>query len=401
MNEFAEYKEKSGNCAFCGNSPVPHLPTYIFQTFNVFVGLLYKQLVSFKIYRLITKFLRYVFAYVQRIHYPLAQCMGIVTYNNDPKKATTYRSQVIWEEALKRSIPMQQICIFGKPVDIYRMDMQGTFVYFESIPLPPWVDVSDYSWMDDKYLLKIHLAKQNIPVPRCISVTTEAEAVDAYKTFSSAVIVKPRIGSRARHTAVNITNVEQLREAFAIAQQICHFVVIEEYLPGSVCRATVIDGTLRGFLEAHQPLVVGDGVSTIEELVLKKNNMRHERVGEVILTADHDNHLKKQGYSRGSVIEKDVRVELNLHTGRLFGGETKEYGEMIHIDMKSAIERAGKALSAPLVGFDIIVSGNPMEAGVHWGIIEANTLPFIDLHYLPLHGTPTAVAQHIFTLWES
>jgi hypothetical protein len=35
-----------------------------------------------------------------------------------------------------------------------------------------------------------------------------------------------------------------------------------------------------------------------------------------------------------------------------------------------------------------------------WGIIEANSLPFIDLHYWPLYGEPVNIASYVWDLWE-
>lgn len=398
---FVEYKEKVGTCSYCGNSPVPHIPTFVFQTFNIFVGLIYQQLVSFKLYRIITLCIRYTFSWVQRVHYPLAMYLGILKFSDNVEKATTYRSQVIWEEAHSRGIHMQQIIVFGKPVDVYRMLHKNHWWYFESVPLPYWLDQSDYAWMDDKFLLKEHLKKRKVPVPRSVSVTTQGQARAAFRAFSGPVVVKPRIGSRARHTTVNITTEKELIIAFKIAQQLCYSVVIEDYLPGSVCRATTVNGVLRGFLRGEAPFVVGDGTSTIEQLVVNKNASRPERVAEIVLTADHDSHVRRQGYSRTSIPRKDTVVSLNLHTGRLFGGETEEYGEAVHPSIKQAIELAAQALSAPLIGFDVILPdplSEPPDGA--WGIIEANTLPFIDLHYLPLKGYPTQVAKYIFDLWE-
>lgn len=400
--EFIEYKEKAGSCSYCGNSPVPHFPTFVFQSFNVYVGFLYKHFVSWKLYRVITLCLRYIFIWVQRVHYPLAAMMGILSFSNETTKASTYRSQVIWEEAQRRGIKMQQIFVFGKPVDLYRMSIRSQWYYFESIPIPYTFDQSDYAWMDDKFYLKSVLSGLDVQVPRSVSVYSVRGAKKAYASFKGPVVVKPRIGSRARHTFVNVQNEDELVSAFKIARQLCICVVIEDFLEGSVCRATTVQGKLRGFLRAEAPFVVGDGTSTIEQLVQIKNAQRPERVAEIVLTTDHDSHMRRQGCNRKMVLERGRKVTLNLHTGRLFGGETEEYGNAIHPSITQSIEKAAQRLSAPIIGFDVIVN-DPLskQSDGSWGIIEANTLPFIDLHYLPLKGSPTPVAKYVIDLWNS
>jgi hypothetical protein len=36
----------------------------------------------------------------------------------------------------------------------------------------------------------------------------------------------------------------------------------------------------------------------------------------------------------------------------------------------------------------------------HWGIIECNSLPFINLHHFPIEGNPENVASKIWDLWK-
>jgi D-alanine-D-alanine ligase-like ATP-grasp enzyme len=64
------------------------------------------------------------------------------------------------------------------------------------------------------------------------------------------------------------------------------------------------------------------------------------------------------------------------------------------------MERAARALQTPLVGFDLIIPDPERDPDAQtWGVIEANSLPYIDLHYLPLEGTPSNVAASVWDLW--
>jgi hypothetical protein len=326
--------------------------------------------------------------------------MGIVTYGTDVSKANTYRSQVIWEEANKRGLLMQQIRVFGKPVDLYRVQMHRKWYYFESLPVPPWMDQSSYAWMDDKYLLKREIGTR-ISVPVCVSVSTSDEAAAAFKKIGGVAVVKPRIGSRGRHTTTMIQSEPIVRSAFESARQLCHFAVVEAHLHGPVCRATVVGNTLAGFFAAHPPYVVGDGKQTIESLITSKNKQRPDRVEPIVLTDEHESFLRRQHLHRTSVPKKGERVELSQRTGRLFGGETTELLPLVHPKLRTYLEEATKALAAPIVGYDLIIEDATKDPDLQaWGIIEGNSLPFIDLHYLPLHGSPSPVAANVWDLWK-
>jgi D-alanine-D-alanine ligase-like ATP-grasp enzyme len=397
---FPEYTEKKPTCPYCGNSQVLHWAAFLIETGNVYTGRIYYWFAQFRLYRLIVVGMHWFFQYVMRIHYALSQIMGIITFSEDIAGAKSYRSRVIWEEAQRRRIPMQQLLVFKKHTEMYRAKLNGSWFYFQSLPVPWWLPQVDYSWMDDKYLLKKHCSERGCRMIFSESARTEAQAKRAFDASSGLVIVKPRIGSRGRHTVTRICTQEALIEAFHIAKQLCHFVVIEDFIDGAVCRATTVNGKLVGFLWGSQPAVIGDGVHTIAQLIIAQNSSRHERIGEIVVTKDTVLHLRQQQLTVSDVPAKGVRVELSLHTGRLFGGETEEFGNAIHPELKNEIEKVARVLAAPVIGFDLIISEHPFQPQKKWGIIEANTLPFIDLHYLPLRGTPTIVAKYIFDLWD-
>ena len=331
------------------------------------------------------------------------QAFGVVRWGDDVSKALTYRSQVIWEEARRRGIPMQQAFFFGLPTDIYRATLRKKWIHFKSIPIPPNVSQDAYVWIDDKFLLKRVLREAHVPVPESVSTATRASARAAFERIKIPVAVKPRAGSRGRHTTVNVCTIEDLERAFKSARRLCRFVSIERYLEGSVCRATLVQGKLVGFFQADPPRVIGDGSSTLAELVAGQNAHKHERIGNIALNAEHEAFLHRQGLTMNSVPEKGRIVPLSHRTGRLFGGETRELLDTVHPTLRAHLERAARVVvGAPVVGFDLIIKDPTADPDAEeWGVIEANSLPFIDLHYLPLYGTPSNPAAAVWDMWNT
>lgn len=401
---FSEYKEKLGACAECGNSPVNHTIVCTLNTVSVVLsGVFFAARKN--------RFIQYMENVLQRIadgmdawHARAMQVIGAVRFKDDPTKALTYRSQVIWEEALRRGIPMQQAYFLGFPTDIYRAKPRGdAWSYFKSIPIPPAVSQSAYVWIDDKFLLKRALRDANIPTPQTRSIVTRAQARVAFEAIGAPVVAKPRAGSRGRHTTVNVRTPEDLDRACTSAQRLCRFVSIERYLEGSVCRATLVRGKLVGFFKADPPQIVGDGVSTVAELVAEKNMRKPDRMGDVVFTAEHESFIRRQGFTAESVPEQGRVVLLTHRTGRLFGGETRELLDTVHPALRAHVERVATVIPGlPVVGLDLIIRDPESDPGVQeWGIIEANSLPFIDLHYLPLYGKPSNPASAVWEMWST
>lgn len=410
MTEFHELKEKPGDCVACGTSPVNHVVTKFFNTLNVWAGALFKNISTSYIYKKIDRIIAYIHYYVGPISNRFAWVLGIVRYKDDPTKAVSYRSQVVWEDGASLGIVTHQITIYGKLTELYRSRIPQGFMYpnapertvvYESLPVPPWVSGTGNSWFDDKYTLKQFLRSHGVPAPRSITCTTESEAVDAFRELGAPVVCKPRIGSRARHTTVYITTEDELKAAFKSAKMLNRFVCVEEHLVGPVCRATVIGGNLVGFFEGAPPRIVGDGVHTVRELIDIKNATKHERVQKVVCTDEHIRFLAKQQMMLDSVLPSDKSVWLTWRTGRMFGGETRELLTTVHPKMRSYMEKAAAVLDTPVVGFDLIIADPESDPDTQiWGVIEANSMPFVDIHYLPLKGTPSRAALSVWQLWK-
>ena len=395
-----EFKDKPSACADCGNSPVNHFEAYVSHTLSVWSSRAAKKRRAgmFGAFRTLSDRL---YAILEPIFFVLLSHVPGAHFSHDVSKARTYRSQVIWEEAMRRGIHMEQLVFFKLYTDIYRAKIRGSWNYFISIPIPPERANDSAAWMDDKFLLKDALRSVGVASPHIVSVTSLQAALREFYELRP-VVVKPQSGSRGRHTTVNVTTEQELTAAFKSAQKLCRYVAIEHYIEcGSVCRATVIGGKLAGFFQAHPPRVLGDGRSTVAELIAQQNAQKPDRVQNIVLTEEHRRFMSRAGYSESSVLPLGFALALTQRTGRLFGGYTRELLGREHPKLRAYMEKAAAALGTPLVGFDLMIPDperDPDEQS--WGVIEANSLPYIDLHYLPLEGTPSNVAAAVWDLWN-
>lgn len=347
------------------------------------------------------------FSFVERIVvivcYPfiaLASLLGLYRWGDDPARALTGRAKVIWHEATARGIRMRQMILCGKPMEFYTVRMGKKNYYFNGLPIPPSRNALSYSWIDDKINLKRFFQKHQIPVSKGGRVWNLVGARKTFAALSKPVIVKPRRGSHGRHSVTHVYTEEELVEAHRIATQLCQCVVVEEHLIGSVYRGTYVDGTIVGILRGDPPRVVGDGVSTIRELVARKNATRHPRVGEVIIDAKCVDFLARQELSPDTVVDAGRVIDLSEKIGLAYGGNAVEMIPQTHPELIAILKKAGDLLAAPVVGFDFIIPDATIgPTGQRWGIIEANAEPFIDLHHDPLEGMGINVAAMVWDLW--
>lgn len=393
-------KKAKKTCSACGNSVVNHRLVFASNFIDEAVGKFGNTFLSF-LPKLPTEKFQGTADFLEKRSFDLFRLIGALRHSADIEKARSGRSKLIWEEAQRRGIEMEQSVFLGKYLEHYRVKMNGEVFYFQSLPVPPWLPQGGYDWTDDKFILAKKLDAVGIPTPATRKVSSISEACSAFEKLSKPLIIKPKSGSRGRHTTTNIKNVEELERAFSIARQITPAMVAQEHLFGSIYRATVVDNVLVGFFRSDPPQVVGDGIKNIRELIVEKDSKRNERVNEISVDDDLVSFIERQGYTLDSVLPLDTVIDLSAKTGRFCGGYTKEMLPEVHHKMHSIFKKAGELVSAPVLGFDLIISDPTQDPDTQrWGIIECNSLPFIDLHYFALEGTPINVAKHVWDLWE-
>ena len=303
------------------------------------------------------------------------------------------RTKCLWKAAEKRGIKMRQFRVLKKPTIIFIAEFGGEVRVFEGLPRPKGVASSSLEWMDNKAILKRKFQAGGIPVAKGGVATAGKKAPTLFHTLGRAVIAKPNWGSRRRHTTTHIMTDGELLSAFRKALKLSPWVVIEEELKGFVFRITLIGGRLAGALRREPPFVTGDGTSTVLALVAKENQNPKRHGGifhEILMDKDADEELKRQGLFRESVPAIGQFVALNQKVGRGQGGSNTEMLPKVHPENVKLFEKLAKVLGDPLVGVDFIMQDieKPWGEQELVGAIECNSLPFLDLHHMPLYGNP-------------
>jgi len=322
-------------------------------------------------------------------------------FTDKPGVSDSWRTKCFWEEAGKRGIKMREFHL-GPIHDAFMAEFGGKRLIFDGLPRPGLGDSPSLTWMDNKGIMKKKFKKEGIPVAEGGIAFTKRGALKIFNRILKPVITKPNLGSRSRHTEIHLDTPEKLVTGFKKAKKLSPLVVVEEELRGYLFRGTLIGGKLVGVVRRDQPEVTGDGVSTLRAL-WEKENERPERAGplfhKIPLDKEAETELNRQGVNMESVIEKGRVVTFSQKTSRGCGGTTTEVTSITHPDNREMLEHVGRFLGDPLIGVDFILEDitKSWKEEQHSGVIECNSLPFIDLHHYPLFGRADNVAG---ALWD-
>jgi D-alanine-D-alanine ligase-like ATP-grasp enzyme len=388
-------------CPDCGPVTVPHatewissaideLLSYINRPFEMVIQALQPLVSSLKPGRLAKPF----------AHLLVALHMGTII--DAPDEKNNLRAKVIWEEATRRGIMMRELRIFGASRELFFASYEGDTIVFDGMPRPRNASTAALAWMDNKGTIMKKFRAVGIPVPRGRSCWSLQQAEQTFREINAPVIVKPHLGSRSRHTYIGITDIETLRHAFKKAKEISPFAVVQEQLKGFVFRVSFVNNHVAGVMRREPPHVIGDGKHTIKELIEQENN-NPLRPGpifhELLMNEETIATLAKDNRTLNTIPSTGLMVLLHDKVSRNYGASTTEI-ETIHPDNQALFSLIAKTINDPLVGVDFIIE----DMAKSWreqkpcGVIECNSLPFIDLHHYPLRGPAKNVAGLVWDM---
>lgn len=223
---------------------------------------------------------------------------------------------------------------------------------------------------------------------------TDVERAWAWASFVSPLVVKPFNASQGRGVYVGVETEEEFRTAFeAVAQQYGE-VLVENFLTGTEHRALVVDNKLVAVTRRVPAHVIGNGKSSLAELVREKN--RHRGLIHKPLVVDQvaTENLKRQDLSPESIPSDGQVVYLrrtsNLHTG----GDAVDATDELTESEQEFVERAARAIPGLRVaGFDVLLPREPGDGAP--AVLEVNPFPMISMHHFPAQGESRDVAGSI------
>lgn len=335
------------------------------------------------------------FKLLQRLH------LGRIIEKPDERLSS--RAKVLWESAEKLGIRIYEFRLFERALDTFVAFYKNQVKFYYTVPRPYKALSPGFWWMDDKSVMRKELSKQGIPVAAGTSCFRYKTALETFKTINSEVIVKPSFGSRSRHTTVHIKTEKELKIAFDKAKKISPTVIVEQQLIGEVYRATVIGGKLAAVISRNRPLIIGNGLSNVRELVLVENrNPRRSEHGlfHAIPIDEHTaKELERQNLNLNSIPESSKIVYLSDKISRGVGATTEDVTDKAHPDNSEMFEKIAKIVDDDIIGIDFIIEdiSKSWKETMLCGVIECNSMPFIDLHHSPFQGKPRDVSR---LLWQ-
>jgi cyanophycin synthetase len=304
----------------------------------------------------------------------------------------------IVEAARGRGIPVRRLIDDGNLVQLGHGKLQRRI----------WASETDQTGAvgeaiaQDKNLTKSLLAACGVPVPEGRVVQNADEAWTVAQVLGLPVVVKPKNGNQGRGVSVDLQTEEAVRAAYAAAVRESDTVMVERHVRGDDFRFLVVGERVIAVARRQPPIVVGDGRSSIAQLVEIAN--RDPRRGE-----DHSTVLSKlrldaiglkvlqeQRLTPETIPALGQAVVLRRNANLSTGGSATDVTDEVAPEVAARVVDAVRLVGLDVAGVDVVAPRVDQPLDMTGGVIvEVNAAPGLRMHLSPSFGKPRAVGAAI------
>ena len=252
----------------------------------------------------------------------------------------------------------------------------------------------------DKDLTKTLLKACGVPVPEGVVVRSADEAWAEAQDIGLPVVVKPSDGNHGRGVTLDLDNEADVRAAFDLARHHGSEVLVEQCIKGSEHRLLVVGGKVVAAARGESAWIVGDGRSTVTELIERQINADPRRgtteahpLNRLDLAEDDVIRLdlQRQGLRGDSIVEAGRRVLIQRN-----GNVANDCTDEVHPAVAAQAALAARVVGLDIAGIDLVCEdiARPLEAQ-GGAVVEVNAGPGLLMHLKPASGQPRPVGQAI------
>jgi len=251
----------------------------------------------------------------------------------------------------------------------------------------------------DKQLTRQLLSACGVAVPRGQLVDSADEAWEAAQDLGLPAVVKPSDGNHGRGVFTQLSTREEVEKAYSVAVDEGSGVIVERFIDGLEHRLLIVGGRMVAAARGDIASVVGDGQSTIRELIETQLNSDPRRgsgedqpLNKVGLDSAAHLEIARQGYADGDAVPAASATVVIQRNGNVAIDCTAE----VHPQVAAQASLAARIVGLDIAGIDIVSAdiGRPF-AETGGAIVEVNAGPGLLMHIKPAEGQPQNVGEAI------
>ena len=257
----------------------------------------------------------------------------------------------------------------------------------------------------NKEICRDLLKSMYVPIAEGAAIESLDELKDLIDSLGFPLVIKPVNGNQGRGVTTDVVTYEQAEQAYQFASTISKRVLVERCIPGFDFRLLMVDGKLAAAAKRTPAHVVGDGKSSVQQLINKVNSDPKRGDGhENILTKIHAGPaatiiLSQKNYTLNTVLKNNEILYLNYAANLSKGGTAEDVTDHVHPDVVKVAERVSKITGLDICGIDLMAQTLTKPLSETGGVVlEVNAAPGFRMHLAPSKGVPRNVASPVMDM---
>lgn len=252
----------------------------------------------------------------------------------------------------------------------------------------------------DKALTNTLLRACGVPVPEGSIVKNLTEAWEEAQSINAPVAIKPVDGNHGRGVSVNLSRREDIEAAFALAEETARGsdVLLERFIPGIEHRLLIVGGKLVAAARGEEAWVIGDGQSTVQQLIdlqINSDPRRGTSEASPLNRIDDDPAVALELTRQGSAIDAVPAAGQRLLIQRN-GNVAFDCTDDVHPDTIALAALAARIVGLDIAGIDLVATDIAQPLAAQGGaIVEVNAGPGLLMHLKPASGQARPVGPAI------
>ena len=268
-------------------------------------------------------------------------------------------------------------------ISIHSSTKSGRLIINSKSPTYPFATVSARRILRNKALSYALAESFDIATPSTIITTAYTNELELFLSTHGMVIVKPNNGQGGSGLTLNVKNQEELKDAVQHALLHSNQVLVQRQFIGEEVRFTAFNGHVRSALLRQKPHVVGDGMSTVSQLINVENEARnlltHSAVQYPQLT---EKLLSSEILHSQNVPLFGEKVELGLGTMIRNGASMYDVIDTVDKSYIKIVEKIASSFGNGMIALDMMIGDIHSVANKdNYIFLEMNNDPALVLYY--------------------
>jgi D-alanine-D-alanine ligase-like ATP-grasp enzyme len=303
--------------------------------------------------------------------------------------------KLLKKEFDKRGYTYEEFTLGDKPLIAFTSSQGRTWVTRPTRLTYPLNDPFVRDLARNKTFAGLFAKHLNIPTAFTRTVSANEEVADEeiarMLTTYGKLVVKPEQASLSHGVTLNLQSIQRVREAIILARQfngLSDTILIQEQVVGDEIRLVALEGKIIAALMRQTPRLVGDGASSIKELIAEENEERRSMTGTLVPYPILDETLIDQALIHSNEIPaKNEIVHIGDSPMIRYGGSVYNVLDNVHDTYIEVAERYCRKLGSGFMAIDIFLQdySEPMtDNNMHFN--EVNNAPVLSLFYSCRNG---------------